>query len=136
MNTRKTQNSILILTTLGVYLGLVLVGATPQIKAQTVKTFANSSARPAKQPGKRDLSNEFTDVPLEQFLYRIKAQVAAQHLDLAKPVHLKVSGAFDKGALLAGSLNVQTNGENSAVLLDLVKEFLVAVDQSNLFYTI
>ena len=39
MNTRKGQNSILILTTLGVYLGLVLVGATPQIKAQTVKTL-------------------------------------------------------------------------------------------------
>lgn len=136
MNARRNQNSILILTTLGVYLGLVLVCATPQVKAQTVKALANSVARPAKQPTKRDLSNEFTDAPLEQFLYRIKAEVAAQHLDLAKPVHLKVSGSFDKGALLSGSLNIQTDSENSAVLLDLIKEFLVAVDQSNLFYTI
>jgi hypothetical protein len=34
MNTRKSQNSILFLTTLGVYLGLVFVGATPQVVAQ------------------------------------------------------------------------------------------------------
>lgn len=33
MTTRKNQNSILVLATLGVYLGLVLVGATPQILA-------------------------------------------------------------------------------------------------------
>jgi hypothetical protein len=37
----KNHNSILFLTTLGVYLGLVLVGATPQVLAQaaTVKQF-------------------------------------------------------------------------------------------------
>jgi hypothetical protein len=38
LNNRKSHNSILFLTTLGVYLGLVLVGATPQ-------TFAQSSLR-------------------------------------------------------------------------------------------
>lgn len=34
MNNRKNHNSILFLTTLGVYLGLVLVGATPQVLSQ------------------------------------------------------------------------------------------------------
>ena len=34
MNNRKNHNSVLILATLGVYLGLVLVGATPQVLAQ------------------------------------------------------------------------------------------------------
>jgi hypothetical protein len=34
LTNRKNQNSILFLTTLGVYLGLVLVGATPQVLAQ------------------------------------------------------------------------------------------------------
>lgn len=34
MNNRKNQNSILVLATLGVYLGLVLAGATPQVLAQ------------------------------------------------------------------------------------------------------
>jgi hypothetical protein len=34
LNNRKNQNSILVLATLGVYLGLVLVGATPQMLAQ------------------------------------------------------------------------------------------------------
>jgi hypothetical protein len=38
LNTRKNQNSILILATLGVYLGLVLVGATPQVLAQAAMT--------------------------------------------------------------------------------------------------
>ncbi len=35
---RKSHNSILFLTTLGVYLGLVLVGATPQVLAQAATT--------------------------------------------------------------------------------------------------
>ncbi len=38
MRTRKTQNSILVLATLGVYFGLVLVGATPQIIASAAMT--------------------------------------------------------------------------------------------------
>ena len=38
MTNRKSQNSILFLTTLGVYLGLVLVGATPQVLAQAATT--------------------------------------------------------------------------------------------------
>lgn len=38
MTTRKNQNSILVLATLGVYLGLVLVGATPQVLAQAAMT--------------------------------------------------------------------------------------------------
>ena len=38
MTKPKTQNSILVLATLGVYLGLVLVGATPQVLAQAAMT--------------------------------------------------------------------------------------------------
>ena len=38
MVNRKNQNSILVLATLGVYLGLVLVGATPQVLAQAAMT--------------------------------------------------------------------------------------------------
>jgi hypothetical protein len=45
MNNRKGQNSILFLTTLGVYLGLVLVGATPQIIAQKAATTRNFDIR-------------------------------------------------------------------------------------------
>lgn len=36
MTTRKNHNSIVFLTTLSVYLGLVLVGAAPQISAQNI----------------------------------------------------------------------------------------------------
>ena len=35
---RRNQNSILVLATLGVYLGLVLAGATPQVLAQAAMT--------------------------------------------------------------------------------------------------
>ena len=38
MSSRKSQNSILFLATLGVYLGLVLAGATPQVLAQAAMT--------------------------------------------------------------------------------------------------
>ena len=38
MTTKKPQNSILVLARLGVYLGLVLVGATPQVLAQAAMT--------------------------------------------------------------------------------------------------
>ena len=38
MNNHKNQNSILVLATLGVYLGLVLVGAAPQVLAQAAMT--------------------------------------------------------------------------------------------------
>ena len=38
MSSHKTQNSILVLATLGVYFGLVLVGATPQVLASAAMT--------------------------------------------------------------------------------------------------
>lgn len=38
MTKHKSHNSILVLATLGVYLGLVLVGATPQVLAQAAMT--------------------------------------------------------------------------------------------------
>ncbi|MEP6788741.1 MAG: hypothetical protein ABJB40_09950 [Acidobacteriota bacterium] len=38
MSNRKNQNSILVLATLGVYLGLVLAGATPQVLANAAMT--------------------------------------------------------------------------------------------------
>ena len=38
MSKQKNQNSILVLATLGVYLGLVLAGATPQVMANAAMT--------------------------------------------------------------------------------------------------
>ncbi len=38
MTTKRPQNSILVLATLGVYLGLVLAGATPQVLANAAMT--------------------------------------------------------------------------------------------------
>jgi hypothetical protein len=38
LTNRKNQNSIIVLATLGVYLGLVLAGATPQVLAQAAMT--------------------------------------------------------------------------------------------------
>ncbi|MFN0277482.1 MAG: hypothetical protein ACKVRN_02655 [Pyrinomonadaceae bacterium] len=51
MNKSKNQNSILVLATIGVYLGLVLVGATPQVWAQaaTSKQFNLKDESGAKE---------------------------------------------------------------------------------------
>ena len=64
MTNRKGQNSILFLTTLGVYLGLMLVGASPQIIAQRAATTRNFDIRDEiefkddldKKPGDGDRS--------------------------------------------------------------------------------
>lgn len=51
MTNRKNHNSIIFLTTLSVYLGLVLVGATPQISAQTVKQSVDKNVVNFLAPG-------------------------------------------------------------------------------------
>lgn len=69
MTSRKSQNSILFLTTLGVYLGLVLVGATPQILAQaaTAKQFSVKDEIEVKDELDGDLLLD-TSSSLDRFL--------------------------------------------------------------------
>ena len=70
MTTRKNQNSILVLATLGVYLGLVLVGATPQVLAQAAMTKQfNVKDDLDKKP---DPTNKDLDDAIEEYSKRIE----------------------------------------------------------------
>ena len=51
MTKGKNYNSIVFLTTLSVYLGLVLVGATPEVSAQNSKKFAEANKINILAPG-------------------------------------------------------------------------------------
>jgi hypothetical protein len=85
LNNRKSHNSILFLTTLGVYLGLVLVGSTPVLgHAAMTRNFDIQDEIEVKD----DLDNKPDgENTLLQFassfeeLYRITAEASADHPD-------------------------------------------------------
>jgi len=78
LNIRKNQNSILVLATLGVYLGLALAGATPQVLAQAAMTRQfdvtdeiEVSDNVDKKPG--DALNDLQELSAD----RVDAKIAA-----------------------------------------------------------
>ena len=87
MSTRKTNNSILVLATLGVYLGLVLIGATPQVLAQAAMTREFSvkdeievkddlDTKPDSEKALDQLAETIKDV------YKAASEISEDHLDL------------------------------------------------------
>lgn len=114
MNNRKNQNSILVLATLGVYLGLVLAGATPQVWAQaaTAKQFSvkdevgqkddldnkpNDCDLLAKKVQERRSEFEFDEKYLVDYVAGLQ-QVLHSFLDLNAPL-----SEFDWKAVRDGS---------------------------------
>ena len=81
MSNKNKHNSIVFLTTLSVYLGLVLVGATPQVLAQKVKN--------SDEPNKISIL-----VPGEGYVFTFDLNPAIKLSDLAKAESLpiKMSG--------------------------------------------
>jgi len=81
MNKRNSHNSILILTTLGVYLGLVLAGAAPQLVAQSA-TLSTS----ASQTHETDLNNSVVVYlqDVEGFLAELQRLRTRHGIDLSK----------------------------------------------------
>lgn len=69
MNASKSHNSILILTTLGVYLGLVLVGATPQVLAQAAMTRQFNVKDEAGRKDELEKKPDGNESPLNQSVY-------------------------------------------------------------------
>jgi hypothetical protein len=90
---RKAQNSFLVLTTLGVYLGLLMVGgAAPQVLAHsaTTRTFEITDEIEVKD----DLDNKpDADAVLEQFaesledIYRVAAEISAEDVEGLEKSH-------------------------------------------------
>ncbi|CAN5526545.1 hypothetical protein BH10ACI2_BH10ACI2_23800 [soil metagenome] len=92
MNSRKSQNSILVLATLGVYLGLVLVGATPQVLASAAMTRQFNVKDEIEF--KEDLDNKPDD---ERSPVTASVQVYLEDVEyfLASLGQLKSKGKFD-----------------------------------------
>lgn len=90
MSNRKPHNSILVLATLGVYLGLVLVGATPQILAQAAMTKQFNVKDEVEV--KDDLDKKPDDEGIDAFLNdHLESALSALVEDLKK---LKCQGKY------------------------------------------
>ncbi|MGI8638399.1 MAG: hypothetical protein ACR2MG_00365 [Pyrinomonadaceae bacterium] len=72
MTNRKNYNSIVFLTTLSVYLGLVLVSGTPQVSAQSIEKgcfqLHNEDSQPNENDRKLYLASEFVGKPIQILL--------------------------------------------------------------------
>ena len=97
MNNRKNNNSVIFLATLGVYLGLVLVGATPQVMAQAAMTkqFNVRDEIEVKDNLDKKPDNERTPVSdavqgylqdVEYFLVNLQRLRSKGNFDLSKDV--------------------------------------------------
>lgn len=95
VSNRKSQNSILFLTTLGVYLGLVFIGATPQVLAQEAATTKNFALKDEVEL-KDDLDKKPDD---ETSTLSESLGVYLQDVEyfLASLRNLSVNGKFDVG---------------------------------------
>ena len=95
MTNRKTQNSILVLATLGVYLGLVLAGATPQIIAQTTGKRDLRAELIGKYPCPNSLINGETDKDIHPFEFDLANHL--RELAEATKVRLEIVRANEPG---------------------------------------
>lgn len=112
MTHRKNYNSIVFITTLGVYFGLVLVCGAPQITAQTAKFIAGSSSRNNRQD-KPDLGG---DGSLGKFLEGLKADIAGGSLDVSSPSDLDITV---RRSVYSGVLETRPRSHEPAFSRDL-----------------
>lgn len=131
---KKTQsyNSLLVIATLSVYLGLVITGASPQVLAQAA---ANTAKTQKSLSPKRDEVSVPDVSKLEDFLGEIGSLVESGKLDIKQPLHVQIQAAFDSGDITQGSLKFSTDS-SKPVILGLLKEFSLALDESRLFSVI
>lgn len=132
MTSRKNHNSIVFLTTLSVYLGLVLVGATPQVLAQTIldkKIEVDYS----------DSERILTDYALAlQDLFVISKDLSAQFSENLKDSKYELNCYYNinpnSSELLgcpSGSGTVITSGKFLHVLSKLNKIFPHTIEKDN-----
>ncbi len=81
MTKRKNYNSVIFLTTLSVYLGLVLVGAPASVLAQV-----NSVTSQNKNVNSED---EFNNKPIDEFTDKVRQLISNGKLNLSKPFEIQ-----------------------------------------------
>ncbi|CAN5522842.1 hypothetical protein BH18ACI1_BH18ACI1_08060 [soil metagenome] len=122
MTTGKNYNSIVFLTTLSVYLGLVLVGAPPSVLAQVNSVTSQRQSVNSK--------NEFNSKPIDEFGNKIRQLIKDGKLDLSKPFEIQfvadlVNEKFTnpKFQLISGD----------SLIDELQKQWFEAISESRLF---
>jgi hypothetical protein len=117
LTTRKTQNSIIALATLGVYLGLLLAGATSQLLAQTKSS--------------REIA--INKKPLVDFADDVAGKSKTEEVDLKEPFSIEYEVFFNnKGGLdLKKSRIVRSDGNPK--LVEVAKRGIEAIGDSGYF---
>lgn len=112
MTTRKNYNSVIFLTTLSVYLGLVLVGATPQISAQTLRKTDEANKISVLVPGEGLI-----------FTFDLNPLIKLSRLSANESLPVKISGKlFDSQQKFTDWKITETGGSQPFVNF-LRKEF-------------
>lgn len=132
MNNRKSINSILALATLGAYLGLVLVGATPQVNGQT------SDPTPVSTPDQNGIyinKRPLRDVTKEAF-----AQFEGKTVDLNAVFKVTIGGTLGlakdgKTVILKDPkrLDDPTTSAGDRAMQDLAGHLILAIGDSGWF---
>ena len=106
MSNSKSYNSIVFLTTLSVYLGLVLVGGTPPVLAQSVEKgcfeWKDSNSQLNENDRKLYLASEFAGKPIQILLARLNELFTKNKFDFEDDFNYKY-------------LKVDTDGEVSQI---------------------
>lgn len=114
MTNRKNHNSIVFLTTLGVYLGLVLISSTPQL-------FAQESQRQEIEINRR---------PLRDFGSLLLQKIEKNQVDLTSPFSVELKGTLARD----GKINPKTARFSMSAgdpkIVEVAKDAIGAVNNS------
>jgi len=112
MRKTKTQNSILVLATLGVYLGLALIGAAPQVLAQ------------------QEHNVEINKRPLIDFAESLNDRIQSKQIDPTGTFSVTVQGPLTPNGRLDVSRSKVVQSSGDAKLVDIGKSGIAAISDS------
>ena len=121
MNNRNKNNSIVFLTTLSVYLGLVLVGA-PTVLAQSVLTGNSGIQTEIEVRDNKKLSENDFPLLFVEFLNEIKQAVRDGKITLPLPTDFGAAGDFEIVASGIGSGGAVGANVNDARLEEILRD--------------
>jgi hypothetical protein len=128
VNNSKSYNQILFITTLSVYLGLVLVGASP-IFGQKEYPLEPKPPLATKSP---DESNrgEFSKLPLKDFAKEVNAKVQDKKIDLFGNVSVGFRGVITREGKFDPKKSNFLSAQGNAELINIVKAGILAINDS------
>jgi len=115
LSKRTNQNSILVLATLGVYLGVVLVCATTQVLAQQAESI------------------EINKRPLIDFAESLNDRIQSKQIDPTGTFSVTVQGPLTPNGRLDVSRSKVVQSSGDAKLVDIGKSGIAAISDSGWF---